>query len=151
MEVLPAYQVNVTAKIEQIYGELADEHRRIMTLVERLEHHDTVAHLVTLLEDLHELLINHFAQEQFPGGLYETLGGHGSAYHDELRVLVNEHCVILSSLRGVLERTRITSEDDAPEILREVSAVAKHLREHEHKEHELAEKVLRDAKATPRP
>lgn len=129
--------------IEQTYKALGDEHRQIMQLVERLEQHRTLVHLVPLLEELHELLINHFAHEQFPGGLYESLGAYGSAYHNELRVLVNEHCVILSSMRGVLERARVASEAQEARILADVATVIGKLHEHEHKEHALAQKLLR--------
>jgi len=88
-------------------------------------------------------LIKHFAHEQFPGGLYESLGAYGPEYHDDLRVLVNEHCWILSSVRGVLERARLANEDNAADILRDVASIVQRLHEHEHKERELAEKVLR--------
>ena len=95
----------------------------IMSLVHRLEQHRSLVQLVPMLEELHALLINHFAHEQFPGGLYESLGAYGSTHHDELRVLVNEHCIILSSVRGVLERARLANETQASEILNEVAAV----------------------------
>jgi hypothetical protein len=129
-------------RIKRIYRELADEHRRIMALVEQLSRHRSLLQLAPMLEELHSLLINHFAREQFPGGLYESLGGFGSEHHLELRELVSEHCLILSSLRGVLERTRLAGAADAPTVLHEVAAVVENLRRHEHKEHALAEKLL---------
>ena len=129
--------------IEQTYKALGDEHRQIMSLVERIEQHRTLVHLVPLLEELHALLINHFAREQFPGGLYESLGAYDPTYHDELRVLVQDHCVILSSMRGVLERARVASDEQEAQILDDVAAVISSLHEHEHKEHALAEKLLR--------
>lgn len=128
--------------IHEIYRELADEHQSIMMLVNRLKQHRTVLHLVPILEELHSLLIKHFAREQFPGGFYESLGGYGAEYHDDLRVLVNEHCQILSAVRGVLEHARLANEENAPEILSEVATVVKSLEDHERKEHRLAEKVL---------
>lgn len=128
--------------IERSYRALAEEHQEIMGLVHRLEQHRSLVQLVPMLEQLHALLINHFAHEQFPGGLYESLGAYGREYHEELQVLVNEHCVILSSVRGVLERARLANETQAAEILDEVAAVIKSLHQHEHKEHTLAEKLL---------
>lgn len=129
--------------IEKTYRALADEHRHIMSLVQRLEQHHSLVHLVPMLEELHALLIDHFAHEQFPGGLYESLGAYGSAHHEQLRVLVNEHCVILSALRGVLERARLANETQAAAILDDVASVVRNLHQHEHREHELAEKLLR--------
>lgn len=132
------------ARLEEIHRDLADEHRRIMTLVERLERHRGLTDLPTLLEELHELLVDHFAHEQFPGGLYEALGAFDSAYHEELRLLVREHCELLSYTRGVLERSRVAVAADAMPLLHEVGTVIARLREHEHREHALTSKLLAD-------
>ncbi|MFQ5994669.1 MAG: hypothetical protein ACE5K1_06205 [Acidiferrobacterales bacterium] len=130
------------AQLKVICEGLADEHRTIMALVDRLKRHRTVLHLVPILEELHTLLIGHFAREQFPGGLYEALGQQRPEYHDTLRTLINDHCVILSSARAVLERARVASEEDSVDILSEVQAVIDSLEQHEEKEHHLAEKIL---------
>jgi hypothetical protein len=127
---------------EQVYSELADEHRDLMSLVERIRGHRGFIGLGPLLEELHTLLIRHFSHEQFPGGLYERMGAHGSSYHDELRILVEDHCTILSSVRGLLERTRIGDERDAQELLSDVADVLRHLQEHERREHALADKLM---------
>lgn len=132
----------VVSRIEEIYEELVDEHRSIMAVVGQLKQHHTVLHLVPLLEELHSLLVKHFAREQFPGGLYECLGGVSSAYHEALRTLVSEHCSILSSVRGLLERARLASDENASKILGEVAAVVESLEQHEEKEHQLAERAL---------
>lgn len=115
-----------------------------MALVEQLERHSGLAELPTLLEELHRLLIDHFAHEQFPGGLYEVLGAFDSAHHEELRTLVREHCELLSLTRGVLERSRAAGAADAAALRREVDAMIARLREHEQKEHALAHKLLTD-------
>ena len=78
----------MNASFESVYDELTEEHRELMSLVERIrDHHGTVG-LGPLLEELHTMLIKHFSHEQFPGGLYECMGAYGSRYHDELKVLV---------------------------------------------------------------
>ncbi len=46
-------------------------------------------------------------------------------------------------MRGVLERARVASDEQEAEILDDVAAVISSLHEHEHKEHALAEKLLR--------
>ena len=134
----------VGSRLQAIHAELSDEHRRIMGLVDELKGHQTLVDLVPLLEQLHSVLINHFAREQFPGGLYECLGAYGSKYDEDLRVLVREHCLILSAVRGLLERTRSAQEEQSSEILGELSGVVESLYEHEHKEHDLADKLVRE-------
>ena len=126
----------------QVYEELAEEHRGLVDLVARIRAHREVIGLAPMIEDLHALLIRHFSREQFPGGLYERMGAYGSRYHAELKVLVEEHCTILSSVRGILERIRGTSRADEAVLLGDVRDVLDRLGDHERREHTLAEKLL---------
>lgn len=128
--------------LEQVYSELADEHRELMVLVERIRSHSGGIGLGPLLEELHMLLIRHFSHEQFPGGLYERMGAYGSRYHEELRTLIEDHCTILSAVRGLLERTRIAGEGDETGLLADVAGVLRRLNDHERREHALADKLL---------
>ena len=132
----------MSASFEQVYSELLEEHRDLSSLTGRIRDHQSSIGLGPLLDRLHSLLIKHFSHEQFPGGLYERMGAYGSDYHDELRILVEDHCTILSSVRGLLERTRITDEQDEPALLREVAEVLRDLNDHEHREHALADKLM---------
>lgn len=127
---------------EQIYDELAEEHRELKVLVERVRGFRSIIGLAPLLEKLHTSLIKHFSHEQFPGGLYEGMGAYGSRYHDELKFLVRDHCVILSAVRGLLERTRTADAQDESVLLAEVTEVLTHLQEHERREHALADKLM---------
>ncbi len=138
----PTGAVILIPTFEQVYRELAEEHRELLELVERVRELRSIIGLAPLLEELHASLIKHFSQEQFPGGLYECMGAYGSRYHDELKILVRDHCVILSAVRGLLERTRIADRQDEPALLDEVAEVLAHLRDHEHREHALADKLM---------
>ena len=128
--------------LEQVYRECAQDHRDLMELVGRVRELRSVAGLVPLLEKLHGLLIRHFAQEQFPGGLYECMGAYGSHHHEELKTLVREHCVILSAARGVLDQARIAGAQDESAVLKEVDEVLAHLCDHEHREYTLVNKLM---------
>lgn len=88
------------------------------------------------------MLIRHFSHEQFPGGLYECMGAYGSCYHDELKILVEDHCTILSSVRGLVERTRTPQSQDESALLADVTEVLQRLNDHEHREHALADKLM---------
>lgn len=116
-----------------------------MVLVERVRGFRSIIGLVPVLEELHTSLIKHFSHEQFPGGMYECMGAYGSRYHDELKVLVRDHCVILSAVRALLEHTRIAEQSDEPALLAEVAEVLSHLHEHERREHALADKLMAQA------
>ena len=131
-----------TPTFEHVYDELEEEHRDLMMLVEQVRGHGSTVGLTPLLEQLHTSLIKHFSHEQFPGGLYERMGAHGSRYHDELKILVQDHCIILSAVRGLLERTRVAGRDDEPALLDDLAGVLTHLHDHEHREHALADKLM---------
>ena len=132
----------VDRSLENVLSQLANEHRELMALVERIRRHRALAGLVPLLEALHAILISHFSHEQFPGGLYERMGAHGSHHHGVLESLIEDHCRILSSVRGLLERVRMADAADAPALLAEVDRVIEQLDDHEHREHALAERLV---------
>jgi hypothetical protein len=132
----------LNSTVRQVYDELEDEHRRLKVLVERIRGHGSAIGLAPLLEELHTALIKHFSREQFPGGLYECMGAYGSSYHDDLKILVRDHCVILSAVRSLLERTRIADPQAEAALLIEVTQVLTDLHDHERREHALAEKLM---------
>jgi len=125
-------------QLREVLAELVDEHRQLTALLQRLAEHRSIVGLVPLLEELHTMLITHFAHEQFPGGLYECLGVRSPSRHETLRALVREHCVLLSTARGLLERARTAAPADEGALLDDVAALVEQLREHEEKEYRLA-------------
>lgn len=127
---------------EQVYDELTAEHRELMALADRIRHHRGIVGLGPMLDQLHTMLIKHFSHEQFPGGLYECMGAYGAEHHDELKALVQDHCTILSSVRGLVERTRTPRAQDEDELLAEVERVIERLYDHEHREHALADDLM---------
>ncbi|MEE8285389.1 MAG: hypothetical protein V3V86_04165 [Gammaproteobacteria bacterium] len=138
----------MNTSFEQVYNELAAEHRELMVLVERVRGFRSIIGLAPVLEELHTSLIKHFSHEQFPGGMYECMGAYGSRYHDELKVLVRDHCVILSAVRGLLEHTRTADRHDEPALLAEMAEVLAHLHDHERREHALADKLMAQGELT---
>lgn len=138
--------VNVK-QLKYVYTELRDEHATLMGLIDQLSAQERIADLLPILEELHDLLIRHFAHEQFPGGLYESMGINGSRYHDDLKVLVEDHCVILTAVRGLLERARISSVQTHKSVLSLRDEVVAKIRDHEKREHALVDKVFHKASA----
>ncbi len=133
--------------LEQVHSDMADEHRRIMALISRIEAQDSVAVLPPMLKTLHDLLVDHFAHEQFPGGLYERMGAHGPEHHETLRTLVREHCEVLSNARALVERSRSVDSVGETRLLHEVAELIEMLRAHEIKEHRLVERLKDSARA----
>ena len=123
------------------HAAMAEEHVRIMALVDVLRDVSDPSRHVRTLEELHILLANHFAREQFPGGLYEAMGAFGSRWHEELRELIRDHCLILSDARGVLERARQATPETQDALQADLISLLDLLCEHERKEHRLAERL----------
>lgn len=126
----------------ELREELTEEHRKVRWLVDEIRDHRTLAELRPLLEELHTTLIRHFSHEQFPGGLYEYMGARESRYHPDLKILIEDHCNILSSVRGLLERTRMPTTVNEATLLVDVDRVIEYLIDHEHREHALADKLM---------
>lgn len=127
---------------DEVYEELATEHKELMSLVAEIDAFEHAVGLSPVLERLHELLIRHFSHEQFPGGLYERMGAYGSAYHAELKALIEDHCILLSGVRALFERAKATGTADESTLMSDLAEFIAHLRRHEQREHELAEKLI---------
>ena len=114
-----------------------------MALVSLLESEREITKLPAMLRELHDLLVDHFAHEQFPGGLYEQLGAYGSQHHAQLRELIREHCSLLSAARALVEHAERPQADTR--LLIEVAQLIELLRAHEIKEHRLVRRLQGDA------
>lgn len=137
-------QAAAATGLQQAYSELAFEHKRILALVKRVQDTPDIPTLIPLLDELHDLLMNHFAHEQYPGGFYDLMGATGSGeYQRQLEELLDDHNYMLSTLRDVLERARASDAGEGEGLLQEVSDVIGRLHQHERKEHALAENLLR--------
>lgn len=134
----------MNSNLEDVYAALADDHKRIFDLVGRLEEMQEPFDLLPALEQLHDLLVDHFSLEQFPGGLYEHLATRGHEHRDQLKVLIREHCEILTGVGGLVVRARAAGLATNAELREEIARVVEALKEHEHKEHLLAQSLLRD-------
>lgn len=124
--------------LDEVHAELADEHRQIMALVARLESRGHTPELPALLKALHDRLVDHFAHEQFPGGLYECMGARAPQCHDQLQALVRDHCTLLSDARSLVDRARSGQREG---LLSDVAALIAALRDHEEREHRLADSL----------
>ncbi len=132
----------MTPDLELASSRMADEHRQLMGLISRLEAAESDFDISSYLEELHNLLIDHFAHEQFPGGLYECMGGYGSGHHDELAILIRQHCEILSSVGGLLERAKVSDPSDREGLFTDLERVVDMLDAHERREHRLASNLM---------
>ncbi len=132
-----------TRNLKEVHADMAGEHREIMALVSRIEAPCADAELAELLETLHRRLVDHFAHEQFPGGLYDCMGATDPRYEEELKVLVRDHCELLSRSSVLAERARSGAPRHGGGLREDVTGLVASLRDHELREHRLAETIER--------
>lgn len=120
--------------------ELKDEHAAIMLQVEEMVATDDPHRLQPILENLHGVLMKHFAHEEYPDGLYHTMGACTPEHRHDLRALVDDHFKILSTLRGMIERAKL---GQTAGLHAEAVALGEHMRAHETHEHALAASLVR--------
>ena len=128
--------------LARAHHDLVDEHRALRGLLGRLREVRDPGGLTALLDDLHGKLKAHFEHEEFPGGLYASMGVLGPRHANEVRALVDQHFRFLSQVRALAdEARRAPAPLDAP-ILGAAVRLAEQLHSHEATEQRLAEQIL---------
>ena len=131
------------SRLEIIYRDLENEHRRVMKIVDRLSVHDSMSGLLQMLDELRTLLIVHFAREQLPDGFYDALGDRAEDRHDEIQSLIADHGAILSTLNALLEDATTVDPDVEADVLERVGKLVDQLHDHELREHHFTEEVMK--------
>jgi hypothetical protein len=122
-------------------AELEEEHRGLRGLVGQLREAADPTAAAAILDELHGKLKAHFEHEEFPGGLYASMGALGPRHAEEIRDLVDQHFLLLAAVRGLADQARRAPADATPEILHDAVAISDRLRVHEDKEHRLARAI----------
>ena len=138
------------SRLHIVYPELPDTHRQLKALLGRLRSHGSLFGLAPMLEELHGLLISHFAHEQYPGGLYDILQACESVDRIEIETLVREHCALVSAVSGLVEQVRVARPEHEARLLRDLQDTVTRLYAHEEKEHRLIEPLTRKLGAVQR-
>jgi hypothetical protein len=126
------------AAVTKLRAELSAEHDAVRSLVERLRQpYAAPTQAQATLEELHGTLKAHFAHEELPGGFYDTMGACTAEHAEDLRVLVDQHYLILSAAHSLKERARGAGAPDQS-FEHELRALVELIAGHEKHEHKLA-------------
>lgn len=126
-----------TASLEQIAG----EHKALGDSLERLEKTTDLHLVLPRLEKLRSQLEHHFAGEEASGGIAADVRRNAPYLLASLEKVFAEHRVFLADVDALHEKTRACLEGPVAEILREISSLARRLRDHETRETELLSDV----------
>lgn len=127
--------------LAQAQDDLCEDHQRMERLAERLRSASDLADLVSGLEELAQALSAHFAHEERPDGLYDTLGLCAPQHRERVRTLSADHERMQGALRSLAVRGRSLLERSR-ELRQEASDFAGTLRAHELRELALAREAL---------
>jgi hypothetical protein len=128
--------------LARAHNDLADEHRSLRGLLGRLREVKDPAGLTALLDELHGKLKAHIEHEEFPGGLYESMGVLGPSHAHEVRQLVDEHFRFLSTVRALADEVRRAPAPLDEHIFKDAAALVEQIHSHEAVETRLAETIL---------
>jgi hypothetical protein len=131
-----------TLTVRQASRELAEDHRRLHGLLDRVGVAADLRATAEALAELHAALTRHFTEEEKPGGLYDALGVCVPEFRSRLAALVDEHFRLAAFVRDLRERARGTGVHPGDEPRAEMERLVAALADHERREHELVEAVL---------
>jgi len=133
------------ATIEKAEAELHAEHKQIHVAAAELQTIKDAPKLIQKLTDLHQLLREHFAHEEFPGGLYDRMGACSAQFRHEVRQLAGEHYEVLTTVLSLRKRLWDEGQDGVSDVIQDVGDVVATVRGHEIREHELVTKAKESA------
>ncbi len=131
-----------TLTVRTASQELADDHRRLHGLIDRLGAAPDAAAMAEALGELHAALTRHFTEEEKPGGLYDALGVCSPEFRQRLAVLVDEHFRLAGFIRDLRERMKAKEERGGNELRAEVAQLVSALAAHEQREHEMVQEAV---------
>jgi hypothetical protein len=113
------------------------EHRSLDALLAELVAERDAEHLEVLLEQLHALLVRHFATEEAPDGLHEIVGRHAPHRLPSVQQLFVEHREMLRRVDRLRDEASALVAGPLQRLREQVEGVATSLRAHEAVEDEI--------------
>ena len=130
------------SRIRKIQEQLEQEHRELFDHLREVVSARSTVEMAPRLQQLYADLLRHFTHEQAPGGFYSNLEAFNADFGPETKMLIDDHRQILASLRRLIEQTGSHEPDTLATLGPGVTALARHIRRHERKEHRFATRLL---------
>jgi len=93
-----------------IVSRVEESHQRIRNDLEALDKCDDVAEIRAIVDELPDLLKEHFRDEEKPGGLFDELEALSPVFDSQLKFLRQEHREIMQALEGLRQQFREADE-----------------------------------------
>lgn len=121
---------------------ILDQHRALAAKVRRLKENIHLDELVELLDELAPELRHHFAEEEDPAGIFQTIGDFGPHFSNAVERIKREHKEMLSTTEDLAEVARSCLKGPIARIVRDASELADRLEQHEVRETELLAEAM---------
>jgi len=121
------------------HSQILDDHRRLGLVLHELENCEQAAEICSQAESLVPWLKRHFAEEEEPAGVFESIERHDPRHSHEIGILVGEHQAMLDQVDALANMARSVKDEPGlnPELSESVRAFILALRLHERKENRL--------------
>ena len=119
-----------------------DERARLRPILEAIESAEEISTLSPLLKKLHQALMQHFAGEQFPDGLFDVIEENHPEHANSLRDLDEEHNLFMYKVRDLIFRGRTPEAEGTDDLLNDAQELVRMFRDHDEREKKIVEQVL---------
>ncbi|MBI2202431.1 MAG: hemerythrin domain-containing protein [Candidatus Rokubacteria bacterium] len=117
--------------------QILEDHRRIRSLLERIDETRDLADLLRRLSELRPMLARHFIDEEAPDGFYDNLRTTAPRHMMKIVALQHQHSDFLENIPALLARAQACLDGPVAAVLKDVHALVTRLREHERREDDL--------------
>jgi len=118
-----------------------EDHERLHDISRRIKQSRDMSALTAALEDLNSTLVEHFAHEEHPQGLFAILGTRAPAERQAFAEILAEHESILANVREILDQARKGKGEHAG-LAAQAAMLAHILGDHEKRESQVAQAIL---------
>ncbi|HEY6105977.1 MAG TPA: hemerythrin domain-containing protein, partial [Anaeromyxobacteraceae bacterium] len=118
-----------------------EEHERLHEITRRIRRTHDLGALAEALDDLNGALVEHFAHEEHPQGLYALLGVGAPENRKKFAAILAEHARILENVQSLVLKAR-RSDGDHRSLAEQAALLAHLLGDHERRENLVARAIL---------
>ena len=118
-----------------------EDHARLHEITRRIRQTHDLGALVEALDDLNDALVEHFAHEEHPQGLYAVLGTRAPEVRQKFAAVLAEHARILENVQSLVLKAR-RPEGDHRSLAEQAALLSHLLGDHEMRESQVARAIL---------
>jgi len=136
-----AAQFQPSDTVQRAQRLIDEDHEKLHEIGRRIRQSKEMPTLVRALEDLNATLVEHFAREEHPQGLFAILGTKAPAERQQFAEILAEHESILGNVRELLDQAKKGKGEHAG-LAAQAAMLSRILGDHEKRESEVTQAIL---------